>query len=230
MTFHLVLSHFSVLNRWGLIWILVKISEARIRYRNFSRIFACKVFSAGLSILIIKTSRNSRCWVKWAFRLSLGCLFRRYSVFYNLKILSIVIRYDLGISIILVKSLIRILPWDPWLPRCSKNLARSCQDSQDASKRVNPGCYSQALLSSSFSPKYFSGIFSEISFSTHQTRQNLEQQSDGVVSLHAKLISVHIITPQFISPHVHFTPHFNFLISVLDYLQYPHQHKSAFKQ
>ena len=37
------------------------------------------------------------------------------------------------------KSLVRILPWDPWLPRCSKNLARSCQDSQDASKRVNPG-------------------------------------------------------------------------------------------
>ena len=32
-----------------------------------------------------------------------------------------------------------MLPWDPWLPRCSKNLARSCQDSQDASKRVNPG-------------------------------------------------------------------------------------------
>ena len=31
------------------------------------------------------------------------------------------------------------LPWDPWLPRCSKNLARSCQDSQDASKRANPG-------------------------------------------------------------------------------------------
>ena len=31
------------------------------------------------------------------------------------------------------------MPWDPWLPRCSKNLARSCQDSQDASKRVNPG-------------------------------------------------------------------------------------------
>ena len=37
------------------------------------------------------------------------------------------------------KILVRILPWDPWLPRCSKNLARSCQDSQDASKRVNPG-------------------------------------------------------------------------------------------
>ena len=39
----------------------------------------------------------------------------------------------------LSKILIRILPWDPWLPRCSRNLARSCQDSQDASKRVNPG-------------------------------------------------------------------------------------------
>ena len=39
----------------------------------------------------------------------------------------------------LSKILIRILPWDPWLPRCSKKLARSCQDSQDASKRFNPG-------------------------------------------------------------------------------------------
>ena len=39
------------------------------------------------------------------------------------------------------KILVRILPWDPWLPRCSKNLARSCQDSQDASKRVNPGSH-----------------------------------------------------------------------------------------
>ena len=39
----------------------------------------------------------------------------------------------------LSKILVRILPWDPWLPRCSKNLARSCQDSQDAGKRVNPG-------------------------------------------------------------------------------------------
>ena len=37
------------------------------------------------------------------------------------------------------KILVRILPWDPWLPRFSKNLARSCQDIQDASKRVNPG-------------------------------------------------------------------------------------------
>ena len=41
------------------------------------------------------------------------------------------------------KILVRILPWDPWLPRCSKNLARSCQDSQDASKRVNPGTLKQ---------------------------------------------------------------------------------------
>ena len=31
------------------------------------------------------------------------------------------------------------LPWNPWLPRCSKNLARSCHGIQDASKRVNPG-------------------------------------------------------------------------------------------
>ena len=31
------------------------------------------------------------------------------------------------------------MPWVPWLSRCLKNLARSCQDSQDASKRVNLG-------------------------------------------------------------------------------------------
>ena len=31
------------------------------------------------------------------------------------------------------------MPWDPWLPRCSMSLTRSCQDSQDASKRVNLG-------------------------------------------------------------------------------------------
>ena len=67
MTFHLVHLHFSALNRWAVIRIFVKILEARLRYRNFSRIFACKNFSAGLSILIMKTSRNSRCWVKWAF-------------------------------------------------------------------------------------------------------------------------------------------------------------------
>ena len=35
------------------------------------------------------------------------------------------------------------MPWDPWLPRCTKNLTRSCQDSQDASKRVNPGYHDQ---------------------------------------------------------------------------------------
>ena len=141
MTFHLVHSHFSVLNRWGVIRILVKILEARLRYRNFSRIFACKIFSAGLSILIMKTSRNSRCWVKWAFRLRLGCLYRRYSVF--LLSLSFVHRDEIRSwnKYYLSKILIRCLPWDPWLPRCSKNLARSCQDSQDASKRVNPGSY-----------------------------------------------------------------------------------------
>ena len=49
------------------------------------------------------------------------------------------IKYDLGIMYYLSKILVRILPWVPLLPRCSKNLARSCQDSQDASKRVNPG-------------------------------------------------------------------------------------------
>ena len=95
----------------------------------------------GWIISIMKTSTNSRCWVKWAFILTLGCLYRRYSVFYNLRTLSIVIRCDLGTMYYLSKISVRILPWDPWLPRCSKNLARSCQDSQDASKRVNPGSY-----------------------------------------------------------------------------------------
>ena len=38
------------------------------------------------------------------------------------------------------------MPWDPWLPRCTKNLARSCQDSQDASKRVNPGSQNWHVL------------------------------------------------------------------------------------
>ena len=94
---------------------------------------------------IMKTSRNSRCWVKWAFRLRLGCLYRRYSGFYNLRVLTIVIRYNLGIMCCLSKILIRILPWDPWLPKCSMNLTRSCQGSQDASKRVNPGSVSWLL-------------------------------------------------------------------------------------
>ena len=40
----------------------------------------------------------------------------------------------------LSKISIRILPWDPWLPRCSENLTRFCQESRDASERVNPGC------------------------------------------------------------------------------------------
>ena len=39
----------------------------------------------------------------------------------------------------LSKILIGILPWVPWLPRCGMNLVRSCQDSQDATKRVNLG-------------------------------------------------------------------------------------------
>ena len=115
-----------------------------MRYRNFLHNFAGKIFSAGWSILVMKTGRNSRCWVKWAFRLSLGCLYRRYSVFYKPRILSIVIRCDLGIMYYLSKILIRILPWDPWLPRCSENLARSCQDSQDAIKRVNPGFHKKS--------------------------------------------------------------------------------------
>ena len=50
-------------------------------------------------------------------------------------------RYDLGIMYYFSKISLRILPWDPWSPRCSKHLVRSCQDIQDASKRVNPGCY-----------------------------------------------------------------------------------------
>ena len=39
------------------------------------------------------------------------------------------------------RILLRILPWDPWSTSCSKNMVRSCQDSQDVSKRVNPGTY-----------------------------------------------------------------------------------------
>ena len=35
--------------------------------------------------------------------------------------------------------LIRILSRVPWLSRCSKILVRTCQDSQDGSKSVNPG-------------------------------------------------------------------------------------------
>ena len=33
----------------------------------------------------------------------------------------------------------RILPWVPWSKSCSRNLIRSCQDSQYAIKRVIPG-------------------------------------------------------------------------------------------
>ena len=87
----------------------------------------------------MKTSINSRCWVKWAFRLSLGCLYRRYSVFFNSWNFVHRDKIRSWNKYYLSKILIRILPWDPWLPRCSRNLARSCQDSQDASKRVNPG-------------------------------------------------------------------------------------------
>ena len=100
-----------------------------------------------LKHFIMKTSRN-RCWVKWAFRMRLGCLYRRYSGFYNLRILTIVIRYNLGLMCCLnkiIRRIRRILPWDPWLPICSMNLARSCQVSQDASKRVNPGSVSWLL-------------------------------------------------------------------------------------
>ena len=39
---------------------------------------------------------------------------------------------------------LRILPRDPWLPRCSKNLARSCHGIHDAGKMVNPGHYRTA--------------------------------------------------------------------------------------
>ena len=45
MSLHLVYSHFSVLNRWGVIRILVRISETRMRYRNDSHVFACKIVS-----------------------------------------------------------------------------------------------------------------------------------------------------------------------------------------
>ena len=100
MSFHLIHSNFAVLSRWGVnrtlvrkseariryrsfshILALIRKSEARIRYRGFSHILAWNFVSASWSILIMKTSRNSRCWAEWAFILSLGCLYRRYSVF-----------------------------------------------------------------------------------------------------------------------------------------------------
>ena len=56
------------------------------------------------------------------------------------------------------KILVKILPWDPWLARCSKNLARSCQDSQDASETVNPGIPSLGYAYMEF-PKKFRGRF-----------------------------------------------------------------------
>ena len=60
--------------------------------------------------------------------------------------MSIVVRCGSGIMHFLSRISIRILPWDPWLPRCSNNLARYCQDSQNASTRVNPGCNTVSLL------------------------------------------------------------------------------------
>ena len=46
--------------------------------------------------------------------------------------------------------------WDPWLPRCSKNLARSCQDNQNANKRVNRGSLVFFELFEPFNPRKFS--------------------------------------------------------------------------
>ena len=43
------------------------------------------------------------------------------------------IKFHLEIMILLSKN----LAMDPWLPKCSKNLARACHGIQDASKRVN---------------------------------------------------------------------------------------------
>ena len=45
--------------------------------------------------------------------------------------------FDIGIMIHHSKILVRILPWDPWLPRCSKKVVRSCHSSQDVSEKVN---------------------------------------------------------------------------------------------
>ena len=66
MSFHLIHSNFAVLSRWGVIRTLVRKSEARIRCRSFSHILACNFVSASWRILIMKTSKNSRCWAKWA--------------------------------------------------------------------------------------------------------------------------------------------------------------------
>ena len=65
MRFHLLGSNFSVLNRRGVIRILVRISNARINYRIFSHIFECKLISAGwsshFSRSIIKRISNCIC-------------------------------------------------------------------------------------------------------------------------------------------------------------------------
>ena len=121
MTFlHLVHSHFSVFNRWGVIKILVIISEARIRYRKFSHNFACKFFSASWNILILKRVQIVVFrWNEPSDWVSDACT--EGVVFFEFQNFVIVVRYDLGILYYLSKILIIILPWVPRSPRCSKN-------------------------------------------------------------------------------------------------------------
>ena len=99
------------------------------------------------------------------------------------------IRYDLGLMYYLGKILIRILLWNPWLQRCSKNLARYSQDSQYASKNVNPGFYYNGInhetnaINGATKHMYFkkSGSTRSISFicSICATTQRVTQEQPG---------------------------------------------------
>ena len=80
-----------------------------------------------------------------------------------------------------LSKILRILPWDPWLPRGSENLARSCQDSQDASKRVNPG--NQLRYLCMISPQDFmisSKIRPKISFAINDVFSRAVSSSGGM--------------------------------------------------
>ena len=115
----------------------------------------------------MKTSRNGRCWVKWAFRLSLGCLHRRYSVFHNLRILSIVIRHNFGIMYYLSLILIRTLPC---IHGCQDEV-RNWQDLAKTAKMLVKGStrdsYFQNIIQSIFEALWFQlqqKIFAEVAF------------------------------------------------------------------
>ena len=67
--------------------------------------------------------------------MSLGCLCRCHSLFYNRRILSILIRYDFRVMILLNRILVRILSWDPLL----LDVVRICQDLAMAIKMLVRG-------------------------------------------------------------------------------------------